>query len=64
MEAIEQNPVIYELMTEMAWRNQSPDIDQWLRDYSNRRYGADSTRAHQAWLLMKDAAYKYGSLYR
>jgi alpha-N-acetylglucosaminidase len=28
MEGIEQNPIVYDLMTEMGWRNQSPDLIQ------------------------------------
>eukprot|EP00118_Oscarella_pearsei_P003618 m.15082 g.15082 ORF g.15082 m.15082 type:complete len:759 (+) comp26171_c0_seq1:20-2296(+) len=54
MEGIEQNDVIYELMNEMGWRNESLNISQWYKfqlvylldlafyrviDYGHRRYG-------------------------
>jgi len=44
MEAIEQNPVIYELMMEHAWRSQPIDLDQWLAEYTRNRYGGDRDR--------------------
>ena len=40
MEAIEQNPVIYELMMEHVWRSQPIDLPDWLRQYVLDRYGA------------------------
>src|SRR5699024_7654760 len=35
-EAIGQNPVIYDLMTEMSWRTDI-DLDDWLKQYAIRR---------------------------
>ena len=40
MEGIEQNPVMYELMTDNTWRNKSNDLDEWLPEYIINRYGA------------------------
>ena len=43
MESIDQNPVIYELMTEIAKYNQSPvDVRTYIRSYVLRRYGINS----------------------
>jgi alpha-N-acetylglucosaminidase len=52
MEAIEQNPVMYELMTEIAWRSEHFDVAKWLDDYSHRRYGNRSTSAMKAWKVL------------
>lgn len=48
-EAIEQNPIIYELMAEMGWRSTSFDLTKWVQDYARRRYGSASSSASQAW---------------
>ncbi|KAK8805603.1 hypothetical protein WA158_002259 [Blastocystis sp. Blastoise] len=52
-EAIEHNPMTYELMTEMMWRHESVDIDQWIHDYIYRRYGGESQEAIDAWKLIR-----------
>lgn len=36
-EGINQNYIVYELMAEMGWRNESFDVDQWVRAYAHRR---------------------------
>jgi alpha-N-acetylglucosaminidase len=57
-EAIEQNPVVYELMTEMGWNAQAPAIPQWLDAYATQRYGAAVTPALlQVWQLLLVGAY-------
>jgi alpha-N-acetylglucosaminidase len=57
MEAIEHNPVVYELMNEMAWRDESPDVPQWLRGYVVRRYGVDDAELQEAWRLLHRSVY-------
>jgi alpha-N-acetylglucosaminidase len=59
-EAIEQNPVIYELMLEHAWNNESINLDEWLRSYSQRRYGAKNEWAEKAWIILKNTVYNGG----
>mmetsp|Transcript_14706 Transcript_14706/g.25215 ORF Transcript_14706/g.25215 Transcript_14706/m.25215 type:complete len:686 (+) Transcript_14706:2-2059(+) len=59
MEAIEQNPVVYELMTDMGWFETSPPVELWLQDYQKQRYGkAASSDTQQAWQLLLDGVYK------
>lgn len=36
MEAIENNPVFYELATDLTWR--TPDVATWVGDYARQRY--------------------------
>ncbi|EFA74836.1 alpha-N-acetylglucosaminidase [Heterostelium album PN500] len=38
-EAIEQNVIVYDLMSEMAWRSTPPDLKEWVDQYVTRRYG-------------------------
>lgn len=61
MEAIEQNPVYYDLAFEMPLHHGTVDIEEWLRLYANRRYGQDSENAHMAWRFLLDEPYRAGT---
>ncbi|PQQ08441.1 alpha-N-acetylglucosaminidase [Prunus yedoensis var. nudiflora] len=39
MEGIEQNPIVYDLMSEMAFQHNKVDAKAWIDQYSARRYG-------------------------
>ena len=39
MEAIDQNPVVYELMIEMGFNAKPVAVLPWIESYINRRYG-------------------------
>lgn len=56
-EAIENNPVQYELLTEMAWHRQPVDLARWIEDYAARRYGQRLTQATAAWQLLLATVY-------
>lgn len=58
MEAIEQNPVMYELMLENVWRKDPIDLDTWLKGYTLRRYGKNSREANAAWQLLRETVYR------
>jgi len=57
MEGIDQNPVIYELMTDMMWTHEHVDTKKWLRDYAFSRYGVDADESRSAWSYLNDAVY-------
>lgn len=38
-EGIENNELIYELITDMGWSNKTIDVNQWAKEYCNARYG-------------------------
>ena len=61
MEAIEQNPVYYELAFEMPCHADSIDLQPWLKQYVTRRYGASSPAAQEAWMLLLDGPYRQGT---
>lgn len=56
-EAIEQNPVMYELMLENVWNKQPVDVDSWLKDYVIRRYGKLNEDAQKAWTILLNTVY-------
>ena len=61
MEAIEQNPVYYDLAFEMPLHHDSVDIGQWLSAYAERRYGARSESAEKAWQYLLEGPYRKGT---
>jgi alpha-N-acetylglucosaminidase len=56
-EAIENNPVQYDLMAEMAWHLEPVDLARWIEDYAARRYGRRSAQAAAAWQLLLGTVY-------
>lgn len=56
-EGIEQNPVMYDLMMENVWRDEPINLNTWLKDYTLRRYGKQSTNAEKAWDILRRTAY-------
>ena len=56
-EGVENNEVVYELLTDMGWRTTPVDLPAWLSDYCRARYGGVSPGIERAWQLMKDAVY-------
>jgi alpha-N-acetylglucosaminidase len=57
MEGIEQNPVLYELMTQNTWQNKPIVIDAWLRNYILNRYGNINEHTIKAWQILKQTVY-------
>ncbi|OAE21643.1 hypothetical protein AXG93_2619s1110 [Marchantia polymorpha subsp. ruderalis] len=57
MEGIEHNPVVYELMGEMSFRSEAVQLEDWISDYSSRRYGTASGGAQAAWKVLHHTIY-------
>ncbi|WP_308991320.1 alpha-N-acetylglucosaminidase [Mariniflexile litorale] len=57
MESIEQNPVLYELMTDNTWRDTPIDLSTWLERYTLNRYGQSNTDILKAWDVMVKTVY-------
>ncbi|XP_015690916.2 alpha-N-acetylglucosaminidase [Oryza brachyantha] len=57
MEGIEHNPVVYELMSEMAFRSQKVEVEDWLKIYSYRRYGQSNVEMEKAWGILYHTIY-------
>ena len=56
-EGLGYNPVVYDLMFEMAWRDQRVDLGEWIDDYVHHRYGRENEQAHRAWHTLLDTIY-------
>ncbi|KAL9226459.1 hypothetical protein vseg_002270 [Gypsophila vaccaria] len=57
MEGIEHNPVVYELMSEMAYRNEKVQPAEWVKIYSRRRYGKALLQLETAWEILYHSIY-------
>lgn len=57
MEGIENNPVMYELLCELPWREEAPDRREWIQAYAAARYGTADADAADAWHLLASTIY-------
>ena len=60
-EAIEQTPVVYDLIFQLPWMGKKPDMQAWVKDYATARYGADNKVAQEAWELLRQGVLNYGA---
>jgi alpha-N-acetylglucosaminidase len=57
MEGSENNPVMFELMSELPWREESFTKEQWIRNYVRARYGTSDETIEKAWLILVQSIY-------
>lgn len=48
-EGINNNPVAYDLMLDLAWYDEKPDLDKWIEAYTRYRYGKYNKSIVLAW---------------
>lgn len=56
-EGLENNEVIYELMSDSAWSTSAVNLDQWLPAYAANRYGNQSPVVAAAWMDLRKSVY-------
>jgi alpha-N-acetylglucosaminidase len=56
-EALENNEPIYELLSDVAWRSEAVDLDQWTKRYCLNRFGKYSEAMKTAWTLLRQSCY-------
>lgn len=57
MEGIEQNPIVYDLMSEMAFQHKKVDVKTWINLYPRRRYGKFVQSMQDAWNILYHTIY-------
>ncbi len=57
MEGSENNPVMFELMSELPWRPEPFTKEQWVPAYVKARYATDDEHLQQAWQLLAQTIY-------
>ncbi|HVI47790.1 MAG TPA: alpha-N-acetylglucosaminidase [Chitinophaga sp.] len=48
-EGIHNNPVVYDLMMELAWHTDKVEVKDWIKSYVRYRYGTDNPHMQEAW---------------
>ena len=62
-EALENGPVVYELMFDTNWSKDPIDSYAWLKKYSERRAGGESESLWKAWKILLKTAYADKGIY-
>ena len=57
MEGSENNPVMFELMSELPWRPEKFTKEAWIKDYVKARYGVEDEAIEKAWLVLVESIY-------
>ncbi|MCM1484544.1 MAG: alpha-N-acetylglucosaminidase [Muribaculaceae bacterium] len=57
MEGIENNPIMYELLCELPWRESAPTREDWVAAYADARYGTADADARSAWSILSSSIY-------
>uniref|UniRef100_A0A453D7J7 Alpha-N-acetylglucosaminidase C-terminal domain-containing protein n=1 Tax=Aegilops tauschii subsp. strangulata TaxID=200361 RepID=A0A453D7J7_AEGTS len=57
MEGIEQNPIVYDLMSEMSFHQRQVDLQVWVETYPTRRYGKSVVGLQDAWRILHQTLY-------
>jgi len=57
MEGTENNPMMFELMTELPWRSEQVTRMSWLNGYLKARYGVSDPVIERAWTILANGIY-------
>jgi len=57
MEGSENNPVMFELMSELPWRTEKMTKEDWIKEYCFARYGVHDETIEKAWTLLAQSIY-------
>ncbi|NMA75161.1 MAG: alpha-N-acetylglucosaminidase [Bacteroidales bacterium] len=57
MEGIENNPIMFELMSELPWRPTKFTKEEWIKEYVFARYGIRDSKIEEAWQLLANTIY-------
>ena len=57
-EGIGTIPVVYDMVYDMAWREDSIDIKDWVNQYTQYRYGKADPNGNRAWEILSKTIYE------
>ncbi len=63
-EGINNNPVTYDLMLDLAWQDSKPNLDEWLTEYTLYRYGKADANIIAAWKEFAQTVYSSPEVYQ
>jgi alpha-N-acetylglucosaminidase len=56
-EGIDNNEIVYELLTDMEWKNKPVNLNDWISKYCTSRYGAYPAKMKEAWEYLLKTIY-------
>lgn len=56
-EGIENNELVYELLTDVAWSAEPLELSEWVSQYIESRYGPCPAELHAAWQAIVESVY-------
>ena len=62
-EAIENSPMMYELLWDMTWTKDPIDYREWVQDYAERNYGGTNEDIQRVWEIMLETGYNSKDTY-
>lgn len=62
-EAMENSPVVYELLFDTNWSKDPVDYEEWIKKYCERRAGGTSESLQEAWDILLNTAYADKGVY-
>ena len=62
-EALENSPVVYELLFDTTWSKDPIDYDKWIEKYAKRRAGGTTDSLQEAWDILVETAYADKNIY-
>ena len=63
-EGIINNPVAYDLMLDLAWQDEKPNLHEWLKAYTIYRYGKENQQVINAWKEFAQTVYSNPEVYQ
>jgi alpha-N-acetylglucosaminidase len=59
MEGFDHNPIFYDLLFELAWR-EGVELQSWVKEFVRFRYGKENADAQSAWETLRASVYASG----
>lgn len=59
LEALDVNPLMYELVFEKAWDGPGPARGNWMDGWADRRFGNPSAVTRKAWKILSETVYAH-----
>ena len=59
LEGFGVNPMMFEFVLDKVWSDSSTNVQQWIKDWSTRRYGKPDENNNNAWQLLLNSAYRF-----
>lgn len=57
-EGVENNEMVFELITDAGWRDHKTDVGEWLAQYSLNRYGEADSEINRVWEGLRKSVYE------